>query len=262
MRPYWGSVPMILFRSGSKVPVASRDKGMPRRMADFSFPDGAQLVALSSGFLVGMLWVRHSGDPGVVHDLFSLNFPIEWTSRTVNSSVLVLSANETELIEILRVILYASKGMKDMNKAWLVEACLNPTPQGMFFPFANYAKFFLIVPYRAEMFNLTKMKSSGGKGSRSVVPSTTNAFTIIGVVGSTVEKRPSAGEGAGLRKRIRKVASKQPMDASGSTTRSPTEKGKGVVEIEEASERGYTIGDLCEVEDRVRVDKYFASIMT
>ncbi|RWW48303.1 hypothetical protein BHE74_00045639 [Ensete ventricosum] len=56
-------------RGGSKIPTASRNRGVPRRVEDFSFPDGAQLVAVSSGFLVGVLWVGYSGDPRVVHGL-------------------------------------------------------------------------------------------------------------------------------------------------------------------------------------------------
>ncbi|RRT62592.1 hypothetical protein B296_00012626 [Ensete ventricosum] len=35
----------------------------------------------------------------------------------------------------------------------------------------------------------------------------------------------------------------------------------GPVEVEEAPERGYTIWDLCEVEDRAGAERYFASIM-
>ncbi|RRT35900.1 hypothetical protein B296_00013540 [Ensete ventricosum] len=105
------------------------------------------------------------------------------------------------------------------------------------------------------------MKFGDETGSKSVVPLITNTFVTVGVIGSTTEKCPSVREGASLKKRIRKAAFEQPVDASGSTTRSPTEKGKVVVEIEEAHERGYTIQDLCEVEDRAGVDKYFASIM-
>ncbi|RRT45219.1 hypothetical protein B296_00039171 [Ensete ventricosum] len=41
----------------------------------------------------------------------------------------------------------------------------------------------------------------------------------------------------------------------------PADKGKGLVEIKEAPEQGYTIQDLCEVEDWTRADKYLASIM-
>ncbi|RWV87644.1 hypothetical protein GW17_00050340, partial [Ensete ventricosum] len=40
------------------------------------------------------------------------------------------------------------------------------------------------------------------------------------------------------------------------------EKGKGLMELEEVPERGYTIRELCEMEDRAGVDKYFASIVT
>ncbi|RWW80068.1 hypothetical protein BHE74_00011605, partial [Ensete ventricosum] len=43
-------------------------------------------------------------------------FPTEWTSRTVSSFILALSANEIEPIEILRGILSVSRGLKDMNE--------------------------------------------------------------------------------------------------------------------------------------------------
>ncbi|RRT40312.1 hypothetical protein B296_00058602 [Ensete ventricosum] len=39
------------------------------------------------------------------------------------------------------------------------------------------------------------------------------------------------------------------------------EKGKGIVELEDVPKWGYIIRELCEVEDRARADKYFASIM-
>ncbi|RWW39843.1 hypothetical protein BHE74_00054785 [Ensete ventricosum] len=67
------------------------------------------------------------------------SFPTEWTSRMVNSSVPVLSIDETELVEILREILSISRGVKDINQAWLVEASLNLAPRGMFFPLLYYA---------------------------------------------------------------------------------------------------------------------------
>ncbi|RWV78531.1 hypothetical protein GW17_00060482, partial [Ensete ventricosum] len=40
------------------------------------------------------------------------------------------------------------------------------------------------------------------------------------------------------------------------------DKGKGMVELEEVPEQGYTTWELCEVEDRAGVNKYFTSIMT
>ncbi|RWW47189.1 hypothetical protein BHE74_00046841 [Ensete ventricosum] len=116
----------------------------------------------------------------------------------------------------------------------------------MFFLFANYVEFFLIVPCRAEMFNLGKMKSEGEMGSRSVVPSTTSASVTVGVAGSMAEKPPSVSEESSLRKRSKRATPKQLTDASGNTTRVPVEKGKELVEIEEAPERGYTIRELCE----------------
>ncbi|RZR91639.1 hypothetical protein BHM03_00019795 [Ensete ventricosum] len=74
--------------------------------------------------------------------------------------------------------------------------------------------------------------------------------------------RLSQGAGAGLRKRLRKVADEQPVDASGSTARTSIDKGKRIVELEEVPERVYTIRELYEVEDRAGADKYFTSIMT
>ncbi|RWV84503.1 hypothetical protein GW17_00053777 [Ensete ventricosum] len=93
------------------------------------------------------------------------------------------------------------------------------------------------------MFNLGKLKFDSG----STVPSVASVPAAVDVGASMAEKRPSTGEGA---------------DASGSTTRTSTEKGKGVVELEEVLERGYTMQELCEVEDRAGADRYFASIMT
>ncbi|RRT67136.1 hypothetical protein B296_00039559 [Ensete ventricosum] len=54
----------------------------------------------------------------------------------------------------------------------------------------------------------------------------------------------------------------EPADASGSITRALVEKGKESVKVEEAPGRGYTIWDLCKVEDWTGVERYFASIMT
>ncbi|RWW49678.1 hypothetical protein BHE74_00044122 [Ensete ventricosum] len=88
-----------------------------------------------------------------------------------------------------------------------------------------------------EMFNLGKMKFDSG----STVPSVASVPAAVDVGASMAEKRPNA---------------------SGSTTRTSTEKGKGVVELEEILERGYTMQELCEVEDRAGADRYFASIMT
>ncbi|RRT38416.1 hypothetical protein B296_00033519 [Ensete ventricosum] len=106
------------------------------------------------------------------------------------------------------------------------------------------------------------MKSSGGAGSGSATPSAASAPTAGDARVSTVEKCPGSGAGAGLRKRLRKVAAEQPTNASGSTARTSTDKGKGMMELEEVPERGYTMWELCKVEDRAGVDKYFASIMT
>ncbi|RWW84437.1 hypothetical protein BHE74_00006966, partial [Ensete ventricosum] len=163
------------------------------------------------------------------------SFPTEWTSQTVNNSVPTLLVDETELVEILRGILSASRGVKDMNEAWLVEAGLNPAP-------LVCLSFLLSVPssfsnstfFRAEMFNLGKMKSDG-------------------VAVSTTEKHPSNDVGASLRKRSKRAAPEEPADASGSTIEALTKKGresdskgKEPTEFEEVPEWGYSIRDLCE----------------
>ncbi|RWV80836.1 hypothetical protein GW17_00057822 [Ensete ventricosum] len=97
---------------------------------------------------------------------------------------------------------------------------------------------------------------------KSVAPSTASAPTVGDVGASTAEKRPSSGVRAGLRKHLRKATIEQPMDALGSTVRTSANKGKGIVKLEEVPGRGYTMRELCEVEDRAGADKYFASIMT
>ncbi|RZR95387.1 hypothetical protein BHM03_00024237 [Ensete ventricosum] len=105
------------------------------------------------------------------------------------------------------------------------------------------------------------MKSGGGAGSGSTAPSTAS-MPIAGDVGvSTAKKRPSSGVGAGLRKCLPKVVTEQHAYASGSTARTSVNKSKGIVELEEVPERGYTMWELCEVEDRAGADKYFAFIM-
>ncbi|RRT80329.1 hypothetical protein B296_00013482 [Ensete ventricosum] len=160
----------------------------------------------------------------------------------VSSSIPVLSVDETELVEILRGILSISRGVKDMNEAWLAEAGLSPT--------------------LGEIFNLGKMKSDDGAGSGSATSSVANEHAVGDAGVSMAEKRPSSGAGAGLRKRLRKVAAEQPVDASASTARTSADKGKGMMKLEEVPERGYTMQEVCEVEDRVGVDKYFTSILT
>ncbi|RRT80371.1 hypothetical protein B296_00012236 [Ensete ventricosum] len=97
---------------------------------------------------------------------------------------------------------------------------------------------------------------------KSVAPSTASTPAVGDVEASTTEKRPSSGVRAGLRKRLRKATIEQPMDASGSTVRTSANKGKGIVKLEMVTERGYTMRELYEVEDRAGADKYFASIMT
>ncbi|RWV81249.1 hypothetical protein GW17_00057349, partial [Ensete ventricosum] len=93
-----------------------------------------------------------------------------------------------------------------------------------------------------------------------VAPAAIRATGDAGV--STVEKRPSFGVEVGLRKCLRKATDEQSTDASGSTARTSADKGKGTTELGEVLERGYTMRELCKVEDLAGADSYFASIMT
>ncbi|RWW48426.1 hypothetical protein BHE74_00045501 [Ensete ventricosum] len=113
----------------------------------------------------------------------------------------------------------------------------------------------------AEMFNLGKMKSDDGVGSGSTALLAASAPAAGDARVSMVEKCLSSGAEVGLRKRLRKVATEQSADASGSTVSTSADKGKGTVELGKVLEWGYTMRELCEVEDRAGVDRYFASIM-
>ncbi|RWV76903.1 hypothetical protein GW17_00062358 [Ensete ventricosum] len=134
------------------------------------------------------------------------------------------------------------RGVKDMNEAWLAEAGLKPAPR--------------------EMFNLGKMKSGGGVGSRSAATPTIGVSTSTTTVESLAEKCPSIDEGLSLRKRNQRETPEHQADALESTTRVPSEKGKEPVAMEEAPKRGYTLRELCEVEDCVGAERYFATVMT
>ncbi|RWW49768.1 hypothetical protein BHE74_00044014 [Ensete ventricosum] len=106
------------------------------------------------------------------------------------------------------------------------------------------------------------MKSGGGVGSGSASLSVANV-PVAGDAGvSAIKKRPSFDAEAGLRKCLQKATAEQPADTFGSTARTTADKGKEMVELGEAPERGYTMRELCKVEDRAGADRYFASIIT
>ncbi|RWW14353.1 hypothetical protein BHE74_00034306 [Ensete ventricosum] len=106
------------------------------------------------------------------------------------------------------------------------------------------------------------MKSGGGVGNRSTASQTTDVFASVVAIESLAEKHPNVDEGLSLRKRSWKETFEPLADASGSTTRVPSGKGKEPMAIEEAPELGYTLRVLCEVEDHMGAEKYFATIMT
>ncbi|RZS09133.1 hypothetical protein BHM03_00040187 [Ensete ventricosum] len=106
------------------------------------------------------------------------------------------------------------------------------------------------------------MKSGGGVGNRSTASQTTDVFASVVAIESLAEKHPNVDEGLSLRKGSWKETFEPLADASGSTTRVPSGKGKEPMAIEEAPELGYTLQVLCEVEDHMGAEKYFATIMT
>ncbi|RZS05955.1 hypothetical protein BHM03_00036526 [Ensete ventricosum] len=65
-----------------------------------------------------------------------------------------------------------------------------------------------------------------------------------------------------LRKRSQKQTFEPLTNASGSTIKVLSRKGKEPMAIEEALEWGYILWELCEVEDHVGAEKYFATVMT
>ncbi|RRT55436.1 hypothetical protein B296_00027047 [Ensete ventricosum] len=102
------------------------------------------------------------------------------------------------------------------------------------------------------------MKSGSGASSGSAAPS----LAAVVVVVPTTRKCPGTDAGASLKKRSKRAAPEELVDASESTTEVHAGGGRESVEAEEVPERGYSIWDLCEVEDQAGVDRYFTSIMT
>ncbi|RZR73970.1 hypothetical protein BHM03_00030282 [Ensete ventricosum] len=60
---------------------------------------------------------------------------------------------------------------------------------------------------------------------------------------------------------FRRKTTEYQAEASGSSTRVPSRKGKEPVAMEEAPKRGYILRELCEVEDCVEAERYFATVM-
>ncbi|RWW53401.1 hypothetical protein BHE74_00040109 [Ensete ventricosum] len=54
----------------------------------------------------------------------------------------------------------------------------------------------------------------------------------------------------------------QPTGATRSSMKALTEKAKESTEAEEVQERSYSVRELCEVDGRARVDRYFATHMS
>ncbi|RRT60087.1 hypothetical protein B296_00026435 [Ensete ventricosum] len=186
---------------------------------------------ISPSYMVG-----HSGNPRVVHGLFLANSGAsrvlpdcsQWTPSEVHLPATKAGSRAFSSSLVIKAGASRPSGHLGWWTTW--SRCFRPMRPNrpMFFQFAYYAEFFLIVHYHVEMFNLGKIKSDDETGSGSTILSTTSTSATIGVAGSMIKKCPSIGEEAGLRKHIRKTTFEQPGDVLGSTMRSPTKKGKGV----------------------------------
>ncbi|RRT51370.1 hypothetical protein B296_00029430 [Ensete ventricosum] len=97
--------------------------------------------------------------------------------------------------------------------------------------------------------------------AKAGLSSTPMRILAVEITVTTTEKCFGTDVGGSLRKRSKRATPEEPANASGSITKAPTKKGKEPTEVEEVLKRGYSIRDLCEVDDRARADEYFASIM-
>ncbi|RRT85805.1 hypothetical protein B296_00001096 [Ensete ventricosum] len=83
------------------------------------------------------------------------------------------------------------------------------------------------------MFNLAKMKSASGVVSHATPPPVTNVPPA-----PTVERPTSRA------KKHKVVASKRPANVVGGSTKARLDKGKGLTEVEEVPDRGYSLREL------------------
>ncbi|RWV87907.1 hypothetical protein GW17_00050061 [Ensete ventricosum] len=104
------------------------------------------------------------------------------------------------------------------------------------------------------------MKSGGGASNGSTVPSMANVSATIDVDGSVAEKRPNTSEGASMRNTAGRQLPSSLWMPQRASLQSPLKRGKGRWRSRRPR-AGYTIRDLCEVEDHAGADRYFASIM-
>ncbi|RRT33036.1 hypothetical protein B296_00056844 [Ensete ventricosum] len=171
-------------------------------------------------------------------------FPPEWTAQPVQHTTLVLSGDKSELVGILRRILSFSRAVRDITEAWLVETGFSPTPQ--------------------EIFNMARMKSASYAASDVASPSVVSVPPAPTVERPTltIEKCPRAGGEVPLKKKSKVAVSKGSARATGGSTQTRPDKGKGPAEVEEVAKHGYLLRELCEVKDRAGADIYFAIQMS
>ncbi|RZS11593.1 hypothetical protein BHM03_00042938, partial [Ensete ventricosum] len=147
-------------------------------------------------------------------------FRLEWTAQLVNQTTPALSDDESKMVGILQGILSSSRVMRDMTKAWLVEAGLSLAPRA---------------------------RGSSGSGC---------------------PKCPNAGEDDQPRKKSIVTVSKQSASSGNGSAKAhldkgkdPADKGKEPTEVEEP-EQGYTLWELCKVDDYAGADQYLAARMS
>ncbi|RWW30255.1 hypothetical protein GW17_00005169 [Ensete ventricosum] len=107
------------------------------------------------------------------------------------------------------------------------------------------------------------MKSTSGTMSVFAAPSMTviSPSSAMESPPLVAEKHRGTGGDKALKKRSRVVMSRQSTGATGSSTKALTEKGKEPAEAKEVQERDYSVRELCEVDGRAGVDRYFVGHM-
>ncbi|RWW56293.1 hypothetical protein BHE74_00037007 [Ensete ventricosum] len=110
------------------------------------------------------------------------------------------------------------------------------------------------------MFNLVKMKSASGAASRAVPPSAVDIPLAPTMERPTlgVEKRQGASGEEPPKKKCKVAVSKWWGSVASGSTQVQSDKGKRSTEAEEVPNYGYSLWELCEVDDRARADRYFA----
>ncbi|RRT55573.1 hypothetical protein B296_00028002 [Ensete ventricosum] len=114
------------------------------------------------------------------------------------------------------------------------------------------------------MFNLANMKSASGAASHVVPPFAVNVPppSTMEHPTSGVEKRQRVGGQEPLKKKSKVVVSKRSTCATEGSTKAHLDKEKGPTEVEKVLDHGYSLRELCEVDNRAGDDRYFTIRMS